>query len=351
VFRVRRQVLNSTSYTGGMITSRIDAKGNYNINAAADLIYNPFRNDYITANYIQTFDDNLPSTAGIMDHGKFYLDWLNRSNIGLTYNFSFSRAGENFLPEMGFELLEDYTRMYGLIGYGWVFNEENKKMLNQQIMFWSWINKRNADMKTDISETSIGYNFSMKNGFRAYVDLFQNHEFLAEQFDIYDDVYIPIGTYDYYRMVGGFSTSSNRLVVLNARYAIGTYYDGRMAAIGPVEINFKFSPSFNLGLNYQYSLVGIDARQQDFRAHLARLRTELTFTTRLSLLMFFQYSSGDKFGINNIRFRYNPREGNDFYFVYNGDYNTHLTREVPELPLMHRNSFYIKYTYTFIWDR
>ena len=67
--------------------------------------------------------------------------------------------------------------------------------------------------------------------------------------------------------------------------------------------------------------------------------------------MYFQYSSYDKFGVNNIRFRYNPREGNDLYLVFNGDYNTHLTREIPELPLMNRNIFTVKYTYTFILPR
>ncbi|HLF34102.1 MAG TPA: hypothetical protein VI583_07690, partial [Cyclobacteriaceae bacterium] len=351
VFRARKQVFNPTSYAGGMITSRIDASGNYNINAAADLIFNPFRNDYITANYIHTFDNTLAETDQFFNQGKFYLNWLNRSNIGLTYEFSISRAGENFLPEMGFELLENYSRLHGSVGYGWVFNDEDKKMLNQQLFFWTWINKRNTDMVTDISETSLGYNFSMKNGFRANVDIFHNHEFLQEQFDIADDMYFPAGFYDFYRVQGGIGTTSSRPVVLNVKSRFGTYYDGWLTILGPVEVNFKFSPSFNLGLYYQYNIADVTVREQYFRSHLARLKTEFTFTTRLSLLMFFQYSSDDRFGINNIRFRYNPREGNDFYFVYNGDYNTHLTREVPELPLMNRNSFYIKYTYTFIWDK
>ena len=94
-----------------------------------------------------------------------------------------------------------------------------------------------------------------------------------------------------------------------------------------------------------------DNRGQEFISHLFRLKTEFTFTTKLSLLVFFQYSSSDNFGVNNIRFRYNPREGNDLYFVYNGGYNTDLVREYPVLPRMERNFFAIKYTYTFIWPK
>jgi hypothetical protein len=105
----------------------------------------------------------------------------------------------------------------------------------------------------------------------------------------------------------------------------------------------------NLGLTYQYSQVDVSDRDQHFRSHVVRLKSEFTFTTKLSLLMYFQYSSNDKFGVNNIRFRYNPREGNDLYIVFNGDYNTFLTRFNPELPFMNRNFLTIKYTYTFIW--
>ncbi len=351
VFRARRQVFNPTSYAGGMVTTKIDTKGNYNINAALDLIYNPFRNDYINVNYAQTFDSELPLTNAVFNHGKFYFNWANRSNIGLTYDFIFSRAGKYYDPEMGFERMEDYTRTYGLLGYGWVYNDEEKRMLNQQLMIWAWINKRNVDFITDLSRISIGYSFSMKKGYRANFDLFQYHEYLEEPFDLTDEVVFPVGYYDYTTLEGGFGTPSNKLIIFQARYTLGTYYDGIMAALGPVGITLRLNSSFNLGLDYQYNQINIPERDQYFKAHLARLRTELTFTTKLSLMMFFQYNTYDKFGINNIRFRYNPREGNDLYFVYNGNYNTFLTREDPNLPLLDRNTFIIKYTYTFIWNK
>jgi hypothetical protein len=104
----------------------------------------------------------------------------------------------------------------------------------------------------------------------------------------------------------------------------------------------------NCGLDYQYSLITTaPSRNQKFTSHLVRLRTDFTFTTKLSISAFFQYSSNDKFGVNNIRFRYNPREGNDLYIVYNGEYNTHLTREIPNLPFSEISNLIVKYTYTF----
>ncbi|MFC2126619.1 DUF5916 domain-containing protein [Bacteroidota bacterium] len=351
VFRIRKQVINTTSYAGGMVTSKIDVKGNYNINTALDLIYNPFQNDYITVNYAQTFDSDTPMGKQVLDHGKFYFNWQNRSTIGFNYDFMLSRAGENYNPEMGFELMEDYSRLFGQVGYGWVYNDEKKKILSQQLTLWSWLNKRNVNLVTDISNTSLMYSIRMKKGMRGSLNLLHNYENINEPFELSDDVIFPIGKYSYTNLEGRISTPSNRLIALRTRFTLGTYYDGTIATIGPVDVTFRPSSSFKLGLDYQYSWINVDARKQYFKAHLARLKTELTFTTKLSLLAFFQYSSNDKFGINNIRFRYNPREGNDLYLVYNGEYNTHLTREYPSLPRMDRNTFILKYTYTFIWDK
>ncbi len=351
VLRVRKQVFNQTSYAGGMVTSQIDMNGNYNINTAIDLIYNPFSNDFLTANYTQTFDNTNPVKSDFYNYGKLYLNWENRSNVGFSYQFLFSRAGEFYNPEMGFELLENYTRGFASLSYGWVYNQEDKKMLSQQISVFNWSNKRNEDLKTEISSTVLDYLISMKSGFRGIFEMIYNYENLDEVFEISDDVNFPSGNYKYAMLQGSLNTPSNKLFSLGTEFQIGTYYDGKMITLGPAILTFRPSANVKLGLDYQYSQVDIPEREQYFKAHLARLRTELTFTTKLSLLMFFQYSSDDKFGINNIRFRYNPREGNDLYLVYNGSYNTDLTRENPHLPRIDANSLLLKYTYTFIWEK
>ncbi len=351
VLRLRKQVFNETSYAGGMVTSKIDAKGNYNINTAADLILNPFKNNYITTNYVHTFDNSIPYSGNPLNHAKVYFDWQNRATVGLNYDFTFARAGKFYDPQMGFEQMENYTQFFGQTSYGWVYNDKNKKMLRQSVMAWAWINKSNEDWRTFLSIYSVGYNLSFKNGYAGWFDLFRHHDYLTEQFDLSDDVFFPVGSYDYYNFETGLSSPANRLISFKYMLSLGEFYDGTFADLTPVQVNLRISSNINLGLSYQYSQVDVRDRDQHFRSHLVGFKSESTFTTKLSLLMFFQYSSSEKFGVNNIRFRYNPHEGNDFYIVYNGDYNTHLNREYPELPLMDKTQFTIKYTYTFILPR
>lgn len=351
VYRLRKQVFNERSYAGGMVTSKVDIKGNYNINGAVDLIVNPFKNDYITANYIQTFDSDAENTGPFWDHGKVFLNWENRANVGLTYNLMLSRAGPLYNPEMGFELIEDYSLVIASLGYGWNYNQPEIKLFSQQINAWSWYNKNNTDGLLDNHHSALGYIVSMKNGFQGNIDIIYSRENLRETFELSDSVYFEPGRYEYAHADGRFGTPMNKLFSFQTIFSLGQYYDGTNYTIGPAEIMMRVSPSVRLGLTYQYSKVDVNPRDQHFRSHLVRLKTDFTFTTKLSLLMYFQYSSDEKFGVNNIRFRYNPREGNDLYLVYNGQYNTHLTRELPSLPMNEVNTILLKYTYTFILEK
>ncbi|MGE5406324.1 MAG: DUF5916 domain-containing protein [Methanosarcina sp.] len=351
VLRLRRQVFNETSYAGGMVTGKIDAKGNYNINTAADMILNPFKNNYITTSYVHTFDNSVQYTGNPLNHGKINFGWQNRATVGLNYDFTFARSGENYDPRMGFEQMENYTQFYGQTGYGWAYTDANRKMLRQSVMITAMVNKTNEEWRTFLSTYSIGYNLAFKNGYGGRVDLYRYQDYLTRQFNLSDNVFFPVGAYNYYNFSTGFSTPANRLIAFNYSLNMGGYYDGAFVNVTPAQVNLRISSNVNLGLSYQYSQVDIRNRDQHFRSHLVRFKSEYTFTTKLSLLMYFQYSSNEKFGVNNIRFRYNPREGNDLYIVYNGVYNTYLNRVNPELPFMNKSYFTVKYTYTFIWPR
>ncbi len=73
-----------------------------------------------------------------------------------------------------------------------------------------------------------------------------------------------------------------------------------------------------------------------------------TFTTKLSLSASIQYNEAEDVVVAKIRFRYNPREGSDFYIVYNHGINTDRLRGLHHRPFTDCHAIMIKYTYTFI---
>ena len=100
---------------------------------------------------------------------------------------------------------------------------------------------------------------------------------------------------------------------------------------------------------YQFSRAGFPKQDETFVAHLGRLRMQYTANTKISLAAFVQFNSANHAISSNVRFRLNPREGNDFYLVYNEDFNTGRTHEVPHLPLSSQRAILLKYVHTFVF--
>jgi hypothetical protein len=63
---------------------------------------------------------------------------------------------------------------------------------------------------------------------------------------------------------------------------------------------------------------------------------------------FLQYNTAANLVAANVRFRYNIREGNDLWIVYNENLNADRFRETPALPVSGGRNVLLKYTYTFI---
>jgi hypothetical protein len=70
-------------------------------------------------------------------------------------------------------------------------------------------------------------------------------------------------------------------------------------------------------------------------------------STAFTASAFLQYNSAASAAIANIRLRYNPKEGTDFYLVINESFYTDRESEVPPLPPYGSRAVMIKYSTTF----
>jgi hypothetical protein len=124
------------------------------------------------------------------------------------------------------------------------------------------------------------------------------------------------------------------------------FYDGWRFSFSTTP-SLNIGSDINLGLTYYLDYVRFPSRSVNFTNHILGLKGVMTLTTKTSLSAYIQYNTGVDKLITNIRFRYNPREGNDFYVVYDEGLNTFLNREVPSLPVSSGRTLLLKYTYTF----
>ncbi len=345
IFRLRRRVFNPYSYVGGILTSRIGMDGSYNVAYGLDGILRLFGDDYLTINWAQTFEEEGKNNALSLDPAKFRLSWERRTQKGIGYNLSLSRAGEDYDPGMGFEMREDYTRFGSRLFYGWIPGERSFLRFHQ-VFLDGFLIQRNSDGSAESAEFGPGWTFESKSGWGGNLQPKLYVENLTEPFEISDDVEIPPGEYTFYGIEGYLNTPMGRLFSLIPNFQAGSFYDGWRISIGSI-FSWSLSSVWELSGFYQFNRVEFPDRSQEFTAHLGRLRILATFTTKISASAFIQYNGASDIIVANVRIRYNPREGNDLYVVYNHGVNTARYREIPYLPHTDNQAIMIKYSYTF----
>jgi hypothetical protein len=101
---------------------------------------------------------------------------------------------------------------------------------------------------------------------------------------------------------------------------------------------------------WEWNRIRFGERDQAFDAHLLRLTARAALDAHLSMDVFAQVNSLDDRVATNARVRYNVREGQDLWLVWNEGLN--LERDVagvPRLPFSHARTLSVKYTHTLIF--
>jgi len=309
VLRLRRQVINPYTYIGGIVTSRTGMDGTYNTAYGLDGIFRLFGDDYLRLNWAQTFENDRGNNILSLKPSKIRAHWERYRYTRWAYGLNYSRSGDEYNPGMGFEQHYNSTSITHFVRYGWMPDE------------WK-----------------SGYNVSIiANSF---------YEDVRDSLSFSDDAIVPVGEYEFYGIRGRFSTPGGRLFSVSTNLIAGNFYDGRRLSLS-LSPSRSISSNLELGSTYQINLVDFPKRNQEFTAHIVRFRVLAMLSTKFSVTAFVQYNSAADKAIANIRFRYNPREGNDLYLVYDEGLNTNRYREDPVLPVTSNRTVMLKYNYTF----
>jgi hypothetical protein len=185
-----------------------------------------------------------------------------------------------------------------------------------------------------------------KSGFRLNLGPQFSYEDIREPFALAKDVLVPPDRYSFWGLPVVFITPRGKFAQTDIILYAGSFYDGRRSSLVILPCWFP-SSDLELGVYYQYERVTFPKREQEFTAHIIRLRALAMMSTSFSAAAFIQYNSAISAVIANVRLRYNPREGVDFYLVYNENFNTDRFREQPTLPLSSSRTLLVKATYTF----
>ncbi|MFQ5571113.1 MAG: DUF5916 domain-containing protein [Rhodothermales bacterium] len=345
VLRLRRQVFNENSYAGGMVTSRIGTDGSYAFSYGLDGVVRVLQDDYVTFSLAHTFDDVMVNAGDVspVRSGLFRARWERRSSQGLGYLMEAKSSGADFDPSMGFALRTDVTRLEGQVSYSLLPGEQSP-FFKHMLAFEGSSYLRHEDGSLESAELGPFYVLSFRSGAFMFVSPKVLFEDLSESFELSDDTLVPAGSHTFFSTTLFYQPPPN-LFRTGLFVDGGTFYDGWRITAG-LSPTWTLSRYLELSGEYQLNRVGFPDRDQRFSADIFRLRAKAALNNHLSAGVFAQYNSASDAVILNVRLRYNFREGNDLYIVYNEAFNTDRHAADPHLPFTDTRTILVKYTYT-----
>jgi hypothetical protein len=349
VLRLRRRVFNQYSTAGGMVTSRIGDDGSYNVAYGLDGSFRIAGDDYLTVKWAQSFDDSIIASDafGFTTSGLVHVTLNRVRNRGFTYGLSGRWSGRDYRPEMGFVTRRDFSDFsYSFSYFHYPTGDGPFRRIDPFQLFGS-VAIRNSDGSVESAFMEHDFDLQWKSGASLGLDLELYYEDLRQPLLLPGESRVPAGSYRFPRFEGDYSTGRGNLVRAGFNWGIQKFYDGWRAnvGVGPV---WNASRFLELSAGYQVNIVRFPDRNEGFDAHLLRLRSRVSLNTKLSVNAFVQFSNTADYGSANVRFRYNFREGNDLWVVYNHGINLDRQRTDPFLPLTNDRTMMVKYTHTFV---
>jgi hypothetical protein len=245
---------------------------------------------------------------------------------------------------MGFLPRLNYTRYGGNINYGW-FSDEISRFQNHQIQFGGNVFFQNLEGYLETISIGPLWSTNWKTGSRLEIEASYNFEDIRQPFTLFEDIAVPAGRYRF--MNAGVSFNSPEADLYSGQAAVegGQFFDGYRLS-GSLSSVLTFSRHLNLQPYYEVNRISFPDRDEAFTTHIARVRIEYYLSTKFSASSFVQFSNDANMVISNIRLRYNPREGNDLYIVYNENLNTGRFDHLPVRPRSQNRALMVKFTYT-----
>ncbi|MBT4483540.1 MAG: hypothetical protein HOC71_07665, partial [Candidatus Latescibacteria bacterium] len=317
VLRVRKDVLDQ-SYIGFIATNLSDDSGHNNQLYGGDFSYN-------TDKFLQ--DKNLEvqgSVAGTITDGEKENNLSSRialrfsSDLIYLYNV-YQFTDEKFNQEMGYIYRTGVRNNYG---YWRITPRPNlpfiKKFVIQPIQYEFFTDMRGKLLTRHLKFEPLGFIFNSNDELHFLIS--NQYEYLEEDYNIFEDVMIPSGGYEWWYYELKFQGNKRRPISFNmgTQYRdgamTGDYYNGTKAAVRG-ECIFKVNQYYAFSADIGYSDVSVGSHR--FKAQEYSGRVIIDFSTRLSSKTFVQWNNETNEININFRLHYIPKIGSDVYVVYN----------------------------------
>ena len=312
--RLRRDILRRSS-VGATFTNRsVSLLGNGSSQAyGVDGVFSFYDSVEVITYLAKTSTPNRPE-HDLSYQGRFA---YNGDRYGLVTDYLV--VEKNFIPEVGFVRRDNFRRAN--LSARFSPRPRSIESVRQFTLEGRLDYFLTAD--TEVLETrqqGVRFETEFENSDRISVDVLGSYERIQEPFEIAPGMILPVGQYGFNDVELSYSLGQQRRVNGTVVVRTGSFWGGHIDTIGftrgRVEILKRLSAEPTISFNW------VDLPQGSFRTTLAGTRLTYSFTSRMFLSGFVQYSSSGDSLASNIRLRWEYSPGSELFVVYTDDRNT-----------------------------
>ena len=308
VLRMTRDLFSGSRV--GLIAINKQDSEDYNRAGGLDLSYRPADRLEIRGLWARTADSD--KDIGIGDAWHIGSNW--QADL-FDLSAGYTDIGDNFNPEVGYVRHQGSRRFRSQMEY----TPRPRKFGIRQIQVGPEIDYvLTQDNELETRDISLGGRIELDNGERITFQVTRTAEHLEEDFDIYDDIIIPIDEYEFNWFRARIETAQSGMFSGQFGMNVGNFFDGTRRGF---EIDASFKPGGRLVVETQYQFDRVEVSAGSFNANLVASRVVYSFSTRLFAKLFAQWNSADDVVSTNFLLNYIYRPGSDFYFVFNQVYD------------------------------
>ncbi len=176
------------------------------------------------------------------------------------------------------------------------------------------------------------------------VDVFAQR--LTVPFNIYRNINIPVGVYNWTRHQLTYGTPQDRRWTMQFFERFGSYYNGRLNEFR-VRGSYRANERLSLSVGPQWNRFRLPLPDARFSVVFGAVETDYAFSRFLSLSTIVQVDTANTQAVSaNIRLRWNYRPDSDLYVIYTaGQKFASLAATNPAQ--FYENRFVVKFTYSF----
>ncbi|MSO30712.1 MAG: hypothetical protein EXQ48_07185 [Acidobacteria bacterium] len=319
VMRIKRDLFRKSS-VGLILTERTVAQRGVGGSAAygVDGRFAFFNNLTVNTYWART------STQGLSGDSASYRAQLDYSGDRYGVQAEQLVVGDNFNPELGFVRRDDMRRTFGQFRFS--PRPQSSRIVRKYSASVSAGLVKNGAGRLETREATGSFGVDFQNSDQFDVQYAGHYEFLPQPFAIAPGVVLPVGGYDFGRLIAIYQFGRQRQTSGTASVEHGTFYSGHRTVVGVSGARMNVGPRFSV--EPTMSVNRVDLVQGSFSTTLVGSRVTFTMTPMMFASALLQYNSSNHSLSANVRLRWEYRPGSELFVVFNEQRDT-LARSFP----------------------